>query len=65
MSTDEDSLNTLIDEDRFYADENGVVVALWPYEIGSYADGVQLVYVYAFEDDSIVGTSAGSFEWGN
>lgn len=65
LSTDEDSLNTLIDEDRFYADENGVVVALWPYEIGSYADGVQLVYVYAFEDDSIVGTSAGSFEWGN
>lgn len=65
QSTDEDSLNTLIDEDRFYADENGVVVALWPYEIGSYADGVQLVYVYAFEDDSIVGTSAGSFEWGN
>lgn len=65
LSTDEDSLNTLIDEGRFYADENGVVVALWPYEIGSYADGVQLVYVYAFEDDSIVGTSAGSFEWGN
>lgn len=65
LSTDEDSLNTLIDEDRFYADENGVVVALWPYEIGSYADGVQLVYVYAFEDGSIVGTSAGSFEWGN
>lgn len=65
LSTDEDSLNTLIDEDRFYADENGVVVALWPYEIGSYADGVQLVYVYAFEDDSIVGTNAGSFEWGN
>lgn len=65
LSTDEDSLNTLIDKDRFYADENGVVVALWPYEIGSYADGVQLVYVYAFEDDSIVGTSAGSFEWGN
>lgn len=65
LSTDEDQLNTLIDEDRFYADENGVVVALWPYEIGSYADGVQLVYVYAFEDDSIVGTSAGSFEWGN
>lgn len=65
LSTDEDSLNTLIDEDRLYADENGVVVALWPYEIGSYADGVQLVYVFAFEDDSIVGTSAGSFEWGN
>lgn len=65
LSTDEESLNTLIDEDRFYADENGVVVALWPYEIGSYAGGVQLVYVYAFEDDSIVGTSAGSFEWGD
>lgn len=65
LSTDEDSLNTLIDEERFYADENGIVVALWPYEIGSYADGVQLVYVYAFDDDSIVGTNAGSFEWGN
>lgn len=64
LSTDEESLDTLIDADRFYADENGVVVALWPYEIGSYADGVQLVYVYAFADDSIVGTSAGSFEWG-
>lgn len=65
LSTDEESLNTLIDEERFYADENGIVVALWPYEIGSYADGVQLVYVHAFEDDSIVGTNAGSFEWGN
>lgn len=65
LSTDEESLNTLIDEERFYADENGIVVALWPYEIGSYADGVQLVYVYAFDDDSIVGTNAGSFEWGN
>ena len=65
LSTDAESLNTLIDEERFYADENGIVVALWPYEIGSYADGVQLVYVYAFDDDSIVGTNAGSFEWGN
>ena len=65
LSTDEESLNTLIDEERFYADENGIVVALWPYEIGSYADGVQLVYVYAFDDESIVGTNAGSFEWGN
>lgn len=65
LSTDEESLDTLIDEERFYADENGIVVALWPYEIGSYADGVQLVYVYAFDDDSIVGTNAGSFEWGN
>lgn len=65
LSTDEESLNTLIDEERFYADENGIVVALWPYEIGSYADGVQLVYVYAFDGDSIVGTNAGSFEWGN
>lgn len=65
IATDEATLDELITESRFYADEQGIVVALWPYEIGSYADGTQLIYVRTFEDSSLVGTNAGMFDWGD
>lgn len=68
MSMDEissDAIAAVIsDKTRYLADENGVYVAFWSYELGSYASGLHLVYVHGFEDDSIVGTSAGTFEWG-
>lgn len=42
----------------FYIDENGLAYMTGAYELGSYADGVQSIYVAAFDDESIIGTTA-------
>lgn len=48
------------DASRYFATDDGVVIAIMPYEVGSYSEGTQLVYVHAFEDQALVGTSAAS-----
>ena len=46
------------DSSRYFATSDGVAIAIMPYEVGPYSEGMQLVYVHAFEDPSLVGTSA-------
>ena len=48
------------DASRYFATDDGVVIAIMPYEVGPYSEGTQLVYVHAFEDQALVGTSAAS-----
>lgn len=61
----EDTIEDIVTyPERYGTDEKGIYISIMPYEIGSYAEGLRLVYVYAFDDDSLVGTDAGSFEWG-
>lgn len=46
------------DATRYFATPDGIAIAIMPYEIAPYSEGMQLVYVHAFNDPSIVGTSA-------
>ena len=50
--------NIVSDLSRYYATSQGTAICVWPYEIGSYADGQHFIYVHAFADPAIVGTSA-------
>ena len=46
------------DPERYYATADGIVVCVDPYQIAPYSYGMQLIYVHAFEDESLVGTAA-------
>ncbi len=55
----EDSIEGMAaDATRYFATPDGIAIAIMPYEIAPYSEGMQLVYVHAFNDPSIVGTSA-------
>ena len=46
------------DMTRYYATEDGIAIIVMPNEIASNAEGIQYIYVHAFNDSSLVGTSA-------
>ena len=46
------------DMTRYYATEDGIAIIVMPNEIASNAEGIQYIYVHAFSDSSLVGTSA-------
>ena len=46
------------DMTRYYATEDGIAIIVMPNEIASNAEGIQYIYVHAFDDPSLVGTSA-------
>ena len=46
------------DMTRYDATEDGIAIIVMPNEIASNAEGIQYIYVHAFNDSSLVGTSA-------
>ena len=55
----EDSIEGMAaDATRYYATKDGIVIIVQPYEIAPYSEGTQCIYVHAFNDPALVGTSA-------
>lgn len=55
----EDSIEGMAaDATRYYATKDGIVIIVQPYEIAPYSEGTQCIYVHAFNDPALAGTSA-------